>query len=70
MTYKELLSMPGVVEKLKFPQKSNRNLGQRKDTWCEFHKRFGHDVERCIALGYQLVGLVKDEFLKEHLEGN
>jgi len=27
-------------------------------------------VERCIALGYQLAGLVKDEFLKEYLEWN
>jgi len=27
-------------------------------------------VEHCIALGYQLAGLVKDGFLKEYLEGN
>jgi len=27
-------------------------------------------VERCITLGYQLAGLVKDEFLKEYLEGD
>jgi len=45
MSYKELLSMPGVMEKLKFPQKFDRNLGPRKDTWCEFHKGFGHDME-------------------------
>jgi len=59
-----------VVDKLKFPQKSDRNLGPRKETWCEFHKGFGHDVEHCITLGYQLAGLMKDEFLKEYLEGN
>jgi len=45
-------------------------LGPSKDSWCEFHKGCGHDVERCIALGYQLAGLVNDEFLKEYLEGN
>jgi len=70
MSYKVLLSIPGVVEKLKFPQKSDRNLGPRKDVWCEFHKGFGHDVERCITLGYQLTGLVKNGFLKEYLEGD
>jgi len=58
VSYKELLGMPGVVNKMKFPQKSDRNnLGPRKDVWCEFHKGFGHDVEWCIAVGYQLVSL-------------
>jgi len=66
MTYKDLLSMPGMVDKLMFPPKSDRNLGSRKETWCEFHKGFGHDVEHCIALGYQLAGLIKDGFLKEY----
>jgi len=42
----------------------------QKDIWCEFHKGFGHDVDRCIALGNQLAGLVKDRFLKEYLEEN
>jgi len=70
MTYKELLSIPGVVEKLKFPYKSERNLGPRKDAWCEFNKGFGHHVEQCITLGHQLAGLVKDRFLKKYLEGN
>ena len=42
----------------------------RKDIWCEFHKGFGHDVEHCIALGYQLASLIKDGFLKEYLEGS
>jgi len=46
VSYKELLGMPGEVDKLKFPQKTDRNLGSRKDVWCEFHKGFGHNVER------------------------
>ena len=45
MSYKEFLSISRVVEKLKFPQKSDRNLGPQKEVWCEFHKEFGHDVE-------------------------
>jgi len=45
VSYKELLSMPGVVDKLKFPHKTDRNLGSRRDTWCEFHKAFGHNVK-------------------------
>jgi len=68
MSYKELLGILEVVEKLKFPLKFDRNMGQRKDAWCEFHKGFRHDMERCIALGYQLAGLVMDKFLKEYLE--
>ncbi|XP_068503762.1 uncharacterized protein [Phaseolus vulgaris] len=59
-----------MAEKLRFPPKSNRNLGSRKEAWYEFHKGFGHDVEHCIALGYQLASLIKDGFLKEYLEGS
>ena len=44
--------MPGMAEKLKFPPKSDKNLGPCKEVWCEFHKAFRHDVEHCIALGY------------------
>jgi len=69
MSYKELLTMPGMANKLRFPPKSDRNLGRHKQTWCEFHEAFGHDVEQCIALGYQLAGLVKDGFLKGYMEG-
>jgi len=70
MSYKELLVMPGMADQLRFPPKSYRNLGPRKEIWCDFHKAYDHDVEHCIALGYQLAGLVKDGFLKEYLEGN
>jgi len=68
MYYKELIIIPSVADKLRFPSKTNRNLGPSKGTWCEFHKAFGHDVENCIALGYQLAELVRDDFLKEYLE--
>ncbi|XP_068504652.1 uncharacterized protein [Phaseolus vulgaris] len=70
MTYKELLASPGMADKLRFPPKSDKNLGSHKEIWCDFHKAFGHDVERCIALDYQLARLVKDGFLKEYLEGS
>jgi len=30
-TYKELLGMPGMAEKLRFPLKSDRNMGSRKE---------------------------------------
>jgi len=68
MSHKELIAIPNVADKLKFPPKSNKNLGPSKGTWCEFQKAFGHNVRNCIAQGYQLVGLVKDGFLKEYLE--
>jgi len=51
ISYKELIAIPAIAKKLRFPQKTNRNLGGRKDIWCEFHKGFGHGVERCMALG-------------------
>jgi len=60
--------MQGVTDKLKFPQKIDKNLGSRKDAWCEFHKVFGHNIERCIALGHQLASLVTEGFLKEYLK--
>jgi len=45
VSYKELLSMLGVANKLKFPQKMDQNLGSRRDAWCEFHKAFEHNIE-------------------------
>ena len=62
--------MPRMAENLRFPSKSNMNLGLRKEALCDFHKWFGHDVEPCITSGYQLAGLIKDGFLKEYLEGS
>jgi len=68
MSYKELIAIPYVVDKLKFPPKSDNNLGPSKGTWGKFHKAFGHDVRNCITLGYQLADLVKNGFQKEYLE--
>jgi len=68
ISYKELISIPAVSKKLRFPQKTDKNLGCRKDVWCEFHKEFRHDIERCMALGYQLAELLRDDFLREYLE--
>jgi len=51
--YKELLAMSGMADKLRFPLKSDRNLGPRKEVWCKFHKAFRHDVKHYTALGYQ-----------------
>jgi len=65
ISYKELIAIPAVAEKLKFPQKANRNLGGRKDIWCEFHKEFGYGAKRCMALGYQLAKLLKEGLLKK-----
>jgi len=70
ISYKELIGIPVVAEKLRFPLKADINLGGRKDIWCEFHKGFGHGIERCIALGYQLAELLKEGILKEYLEAD
>ena len=68
VSYKELLSMPGIADKLKFPQKIDRFMGTQRDAWYELYRAFGHNVERCIALSFQLASLVKEGFLKEYLE--
>jgi len=46
ISYKELINIPAVSEKMRFPQKTDRNMGGRKDVWCEFHKGFRHDIEQ------------------------
>jgi len=38
--------------------------------WCEFHEAFGHHINNCLALGYQLDELVKNGFLKDYLAGS
>jgi len=43
--YKELISILAVSEKLMFPQKTDRNMAGRNDVWCEFHKKFEHNIE-------------------------
>jgi len=68
VSYKELIAIPAIAEKLRFHQKAERNLGGRKDIWCEFHMGFRHGVQWCMALGYQLAELLKEGLLKEYLE--
>ena len=68
ISLKELIAIPDVADKLKFPPKGDNNLGLSKGTWCEFHKAFEHSLRNCLALGHQLADLVKDGFLKEYLE--
>ena len=36
---------------------------------CEFHQSFGHTLDSCLALGYQLDDLVKSGFLNDYLLG-
>ena len=45
-------------------------LGPKPDIWCEFHKSFGHSLDSCLALGYQLDELVKCGILKDYLLDN
>ena len=47
--------------------KSDKVLGPHKELWCEFHDAFGHHINSCLALGYQLDELVKNGFLKYYL---
>ena len=68
ISYKKLIAIPAVAEKLRFPGKAKRNLGPKKDAWCDFHKGFGHNIERCLALGRQLAKLLNEGFLKEYCE--
>jgi len=67
---KEFIVIPNVANKLKLPPTTNRRLGPSKDTWCEFHQAFGHNLRNFLALGHQLNELVRDGFLKEYLEEN
>ena len=48
----ELLVIPAIAEKLESSSKTDKVLGPRKTTWCEFHKAYGHSVENCLALRY------------------
>ena len=68
ISYKELIVIPAVAEKLRFPSKAERNLGPKRDAWCDFHKGFGHDIERCLALGRHLAEFLNEGFLKEYCE--
>ena len=68
MGLKELIAIPKVADRLKSPPKTDKRLGPNKDTWCEFHQAFGHNLRNCLTLGFQLDELVRNGFLKEYLQ--
>ncbi|XP_068498825.1 uncharacterized protein [Phaseolus vulgaris] len=64
----DLIAIPNIVARLKVLEKTtDKVLGPKPDAWCEFHKSFGHSLNSCLALGYQLAELVKCGFLKDYL---
>ena len=64
----DLIAIPNIAARLKVPEKvSEKVLGPKPDTWCEFHKSFCHSLDSCLALGYQLAELVECGFLKDYL---
>ena len=51
----DLIAIPNIAARLKVPEKTtDKVLGPKPDAWCEFHKIFGHSLNSCLALGYQL----------------
>ena len=64
---KDLIAVPNIAERLRRPTKSDKVLGPRKDSWCEFHEAFGHHIDNCLSLGYQLDELVRTGFLKDYV---
>ncbi|XP_068476843.1 uncharacterized protein [Phaseolus vulgaris] len=64
---KDLIAVPNIAERLRRPAKTDKVLGPRKDSWCEFHEAFGHHIDNCLSLGYQLDELVKSGFLKDYV---
>jgi len=69
MELKDLIVVPNIADRLRPPVKSDKVLGPRKDSWCEFHEAFGHHINNCLALGHQLDELVKNGFMKDYLVG-
>jgi len=67
---KDLIVVPNIAERLRTPVKYDKVLGPHKESWCEFHEAFGHHINNCLALGYQLDELVKNGFLKYYLVGS
>ena len=64
---KDLIVVPNIADRLRPPVKSDKILGPHKESWCEFHEAFGHHINNCLTLGYQLDELVKNGFLKDYL---
>jgi len=67
---KHLIVVPNIANRLRPPVKSDKVLGPHKESWCEFHEAFGHHINNCLALDYQLDELVKNRFLKDYLAGS
>ena len=67
MELKDLIAIPSIADRLRPPIKADKVPGPRKESWCEFHEAFGHHINNCLALGYQLDELVKNGFLKDYL---
>jgi len=67
---KDLIVVPNIADRLRPPVKSDKVLGPHKDSWCEFHEAFGHRINNCLALGYQLDEPLKNGFLKDYLVGS
>ncbi|XP_068475010.1 uncharacterized protein [Phaseolus vulgaris] len=64
---KDLIVVPNIAKRLRRPVKTDKVLGPRKDSWCEFHEAFGHHIDNCLSLGYQLDELVRSGFLKDYV---
>jgi len=67
---KHLILVPNIADRLRPPVESDKVLGPHKESWCEFHEAFGHHINNCLALGYQLDELVKNGFLEDYLAGS
>ena len=44
---KDLIIVPNIAERLRRPAKTDKVLGPRKDSWCEFHDVVPHRPPRC-----------------------
>ncbi|XP_068461558.1 uncharacterized protein [Phaseolus vulgaris] len=64
---KDLIAVPNIAERLRRPAKTDKVLGPRKDSWCEFHEAFDHPINNCLSLGYQLDELVRSGSLKDYI---
>jgi len=60
-------AVPNIAKRLRRPAKTDKVLGPRKDSWCEFHEAFDHHIDNCLSLGYQLDELVRSGFLKDYV---
>ena len=67
---KDLIAIPNVAERLKVPPppKIDKRIGPNKNSRCEFHQAFDHNIRNCLALGHQLDELVKNGLLWDYLQ--